>query len=182
MIVPAARSLRPTWDEVAEHVIKERSFSRMMLKLNTAEKETVDEVYAETGIELADFLERALVGFNPLRCQVLPSEPFCLIQDSSVELTLTGARGENKSTVKLAAKFIPIHMNLEPRESVNNTGVLTLDILSAKGLKSADRNGYSDPYATVEMGDERIFKTEVKKKTLNPNCQSSQCSHSFFRC
>lgn len=33
----------------------------MMLKLNTAEKETVDEVYAETGIELADFLERALV-------------------------------------------------------------------------------------------------------------------------
>lgn len=66
-------------------------------------------------------------------------------------------------------------MSLEPRESVNNTGSLTLEIVSAKGLKSADRNGYSDPYATVEMGGDKLFKTQVKKKTLNPECPFRRC-------
>lgn len=35
-----------------------------MFKLNAADKETVDEVFAETSLSLDDFLERALVRIH----------------------------------------------------------------------------------------------------------------------
>lgn len=96
-----------------------------------------------------------------LRCQ----------QDTPVTLTLTGASGENKSTIKVCAKFIPIQLTLEPQESINNTGNLQLTVESAADLRSADRNGYSDPYAVVEINGEKLPKTQVKKKTLKPVCK-----------
>lgn len=43
-------------------MVKEREYSRIMFKLNSAEKETIDEVFAETSLTVDDFLERALVG------------------------------------------------------------------------------------------------------------------------
>lgn len=59
-------------------------------------------------------------------------------------------------------------MNLDPSESINNSGTLRLDVLDAKDLPSADRNGYSDPFCKFELNGKDIFKTQVQKKTLQP--------------
>jgi Ca2+-dependent lipid-binding protein len=47
-------------------------------------------------------------------------------------------------------------------------GVLHVDILSASGLASADSNGLSDPYIVTFLNGKSMHKTQVKKKTLNP--------------
>lgn len=40
--------------------------------------------------------------------------------------------------------------------------------MEGSGLKAADRNGKSDPYCEFYLGDEKIFTTQVQKKTLTP--------------
>ena len=46
-------------------------------------------------------------------------------------------------------------------------GVLSAEILSCSNLIGADRNGLSDPFVTVQLG-EASARTKHKKKTLNP--------------
>jgi hypothetical protein len=58
-----ARSTSTTWDEMAEAFIREREFSRVIFKLNKAEKEAQEDVIASYSTDLDDFLELALVCF-----------------------------------------------------------------------------------------------------------------------
>lgn len=82
-------------------------------------------------------------------------------------LTLRGEDGL-ESRVHVQLKYIPIQMDLDPSESINNMGSLRVDILSATDLPAADRNGLSDPYCKIFLNDKQIHKTEVQKKTLQP--------------
>lgn len=59
-------------------------------------------------------------------------------------------------------------MTLHPSESINNMGNLRVDVLDAKDLPSADRNGFSDPYCKFELNGHSVFKTKIQKKTLHP--------------
>lgn len=70
--------------------------------------------------------------------------------------------------VKVSLKYIPIQMELDPSESINNMGKLRVDVLDAVELPSADRNGKSDPYCKFELNEQEVYKTKVIKKTLNP--------------
>lgn len=83
------------------------------------------------------------------------------------ELTLRSDSGE-VSKVTVSARYIPVHMKLDPSESINNMGTLRVDVLDAAELPSADRNGFSDPYCKFRLNDEMIHKTKVQKKTLHP--------------
>ena len=65
-------------------------------------------------------------------------------------------------------KYIPVKMQLDPSESINNMGTLRVDVLDAVDLPSADRNGKSDPYCKFELNGQEIHKTKVVKKTLSP--------------
>ena len=83
------------------------------------------------------------------------------------ELTLKSSDGHvNKVVVSL--KYLPVKMQLDPSESINNSGSLRVDVLDAADLPSADRNGYSDPYCKFELNGKTIHKTKVQKKTLHP--------------
>ena len=42
------------------------------------------------------------------------------------------------------------------------------EVLNGRGLASKDINGFSDPYCILKIKEQK-FKTEVKKKTLNPS-------------
>lgn len=44
---------------------------------------------------------------------------------------------------------------------------LTVRAIEAKNLPAMDLNGYSDPYARLQLGKQR-FRTKVVKKCLNP--------------
>ncbi|KAF0388835.1 phosphatidylserine decarboxylase proenzyme [Gigaspora margarita] len=45
--------------------------------------------------------------------------------------------------------------------------ILKIDIIKAKNLAIKDKNGFSDPYITVNVGDES-YNTQVVNKNLNP--------------
>ena len=80
---------------------------------------------------------------------------------------LRSSEGE-VSKVTVSARYIPVKMKLDPRESINNMGDLRVDVLDGAELPSADRNGFSDPYCKFRLGDKDVFKTKVQKKTLHP--------------
>uniref|UniRef100_A0A093XBE2 Uncharacterized protein PYUK71.03c n=1 Tax=Talaromyces marneffei PM1 TaxID=1077442 RepID=A0A093XBE2_TALMA len=83
------------------------------------------------------------------------------------ELSLRADNGA-VSKIKVSLRFIPVQMKLDPRESINNSGELRVDVLDAANLPSADRNGYSDPYCKFKLEGKDVYKTKVQKKTLHP--------------
>lgn len=56
-----ARSPHAKWDEIGEVFIRELDFATVHLKLNTAEKETREDVIAAASIDMNVFLENCLV-------------------------------------------------------------------------------------------------------------------------
>ncbi|KAL8287656.1 hypothetical protein RQP46_003514 [Phenoliferia psychrophenolica] len=141
-----ARSPHAVWDEIGESFIRELDYSQIILKLNTAEKETREDIVASKTIDMNEFLEA------------------CLDKPTQFVLSDGGAR----NVVTIAAKYIPVDITLEPRESVNNSGNLRVELLDGKHIPAADRSGKSDPYAVFELNGEKVHKSEVVKKTLAP--------------
>ncbi|XJO75420.1 hypothetical protein BDV3_006107 [Batrachochytrium dendrobatidis] len=70
---------------------------------------------------------------------------------------------------RLKAEFwyAPVNIDMDI-SSKFNSGMLNIDIIEAKGLSSADRNGLSDPYCVFNINGTRIHKTKVQKHTLDP--------------
>jgi len=90
-----------------------------------------------------------------------------MVQSHPTILKLQDEQGQI-STIKVSLKYIPVRMQLDPSESINNMGKLRVDVLDAANLPSADRNGYSDPYCKFDLNGQFVFKTKVQKKTLQP--------------
>ena len=67
-------------------------------------------------------------------------------------------------------------MQLDVSESINNMGILRVDVLDAVDLPAADRNGYSDPYCKFKLNGKEVHKTKTQKKTLHPSWNE------FFEC
>jgi len=74
----------------------------------------------------------------------------------------------HESRIKISMKYLPIRMQLDPSESINNQGNLRVEILDAADLPAADRNGYSDPFCRFSLNGADVHKTAVQKKTLHP--------------
>lgn len=89
------------------------------------------------------------------------------MQYNPTELAIRSDQGD-VSKVTVSARYIPVRMQLDPTESINNMGTLRVDVLDAAELPSADRNGFSDPYCKFHLDEKDIFKTKVQKKTLHP--------------
>ncbi|KAI9615270.1 hypothetical protein KEM48_005698 [Puccinia striiformis f. sp. tritici PST-130] len=144
-----SKSTHPKWDETGESFIRELDWSRCILKLNVADKDTREEVYAEYTCDLKAFMNDCLDGPH--------------------DFVLQDLEGGNRSTISIQCRYIPVPITLEPRESINSEyGLLTVFLDHAKDLMAADRNGYSDPYAQFVLNGAKVFKSSVQKKTLNP--------------
>ncbi|KAH8928049.1 hypothetical protein BT69DRAFT_651519 [Atractiella rhizophila] len=143
-----ARSTHATFDEVGECFIKELDFATIRLALNESEHDNADEIYADFRTDLKAFMDETLNGPHTF--------------------TLTDSEGKNKSLITIACKYIPMDIKLEPYESINNMGQLRVTLLDGKNLPAMDRNGKSDPYAVFTLNGEKVFRSEVQKKTLNP--------------
>lgn len=88
-----------------------------------------------------------------------------LLQSSYNEPSKINMHG---SILSVKCLFMPTLQKLPVSDTVLDTGVLKLKVISADGLKSADRNGYSDPYFTVVVDKRQHFHSGVVKKTLSP--------------
>jgi hypothetical protein len=88
-------------------------------------------------------------------------------QYTPTQLTLHDDHG-SESQIRVKLKFIPIKMKLDPSESFRNMGQLRVEVLHGAGLPAGDRTGFSDPYCKFKLNDKDVYKTETKKKTLDP--------------
>lgn len=59
-----ARSPKAVWDEIGEAFIRELDYSQIILKLNTAEKDTREDIIASHSMDMNAFLEACLVRFH----------------------------------------------------------------------------------------------------------------------
>jgi Ca2+-dependent lipid-binding protein len=52
-------------------------------------------------------------------------------------------------------------------------GNLRVELIDGHNIRSADRNGKSDPYVVFSLKGERVHKSEVQRKTLTPKWNES---------
>jgi hypothetical protein len=100
-------------------------------------------------------LEKSLVGTLNKAFEGLA---LTLAQAGAVTYTLTDVDGRNQSTVRIQAKYVPVEIKLDPRESINSMfarvellaydsharldmGILRVELLDGKDIHGADRSG-----------------------------------------
>ncbi|KAI9814697.1 MAG: hypothetical protein M1832_005696 [Thelocarpon impressellum] len=146
-----AKSKQATFNETGDTFVRELDVSQITLRLMEPSGKKDDDKQDRTIAKLTG--------------DTLGTLKQCLHKPTV--LTLRDSEGGiNKITVSL--KFIPVKMQLDPSESINNSGELRVDVLDAANLPAADRNGYSDPYCRFQLNGKDVFKTKTVKKTLNP--------------
>ncbi|KDQ54885.1 hypothetical protein JAAARDRAFT_37997 [Jaapia argillacea MUCL 33604] len=143
-----SRSTHAQWDHVGEGFVKELDFSRVWLRLNEANEWEKDDVVAEWKGDAKKFLEQTL--------------------DGPTKFTLMDENERSTSVVEIEARYVPVHVTLEPRESVNNQGVLQVTLIDGYDIQGVDRGGKSDPFAVFTLNGQRAWKSQTKKKTLTP--------------
>ncbi|EKM83486.1 hypothetical protein AGABI1DRAFT_88463 [Agaricus bisporus var. burnettii JB137-S8] len=148
-------STHAQWGYVGEGFIKEIDFSQVWFRLNEADEGSKEDIIGEWKDSAKTFLEKALVGFLLLIRVVEPQ-------------TITLTRDDDSSTIEIQARYIPVPIKLEPRESFNNMGQLRVELLDGKEIRGVDRGGKSDPYAVFSLNGQKVFKSNTKKKTLTP--------------
>lgn len=124
---PAFSTVRPRshkahWEYIGEGFVKELDFGRVWLRLNEADEGDKDDIVAEWKGDAKPFLERTMV--SPLWCGYYRTYfgHSDSIQDGPTSFELLHSSDEDKkSIVKLEARYLPVPVQLEPRESVNST-------------------------------------------------------------
>ncbi|KAI1106687.1 tricalbin [Jackrogersella minutella] len=151
-ITNTARGKTFKFDEIGDCFIRELEFSRLTLKVREKREKPGEE-------RDEDHTVARLTG------NTLETLKQCLNNPTILKLK----DEENRvATVKVSLKYIPVRMQLDPSESINNMGNLRVDVLDAADLPAADSNGKSDPYCKFELNGQDVFKTKTQKKTLNP--------------
>lgn len=139
------------FDEIGDCFIRELDFSRLTVKARK-KGDDKDHTLASLSGNTIDTLKQ------------------CLNNPTTLKLKSEDGKG---GWVKVSLRYIPVEMKLDPSESINNMGVLRVDIFDGVDLPSADRNGKSDPYCKFELNGAEAFKTKVIKKTLSPTWNES---------
>ncbi|KAM7205812.1 tricalbin-3 [Naviculisporaceae sp. PSN 640] len=147
----AAKHKSHKFDEIGDCFVRELEFSKLTIKVS--EKSDKQE---EAGKQHT--LARLTGGTLDTLQQCLNNPTTLKLKDSD----------GNQYSIKVSLKYVPVKMQLDPSESINNMGNLRVDVLDAKDLPSADSNGKSDPYVKFEFNGVEVFKSKTVKKTLSP--------------
>lgn len=70
---------------------------------------------------------------------------------------------------------------------LSDQGILRVNLFSGHDIRAADRGGKSDPFAVFSLNGQKVWKSQTKKKTLNPEWYedftvSVVCSLFGFHC
>lgn len=74
----------------------------------------------------------------------------------------------DKNSIQVQLEFIPSAVKLAPLDTILDIGKIKLELLSAEALPSVDSNGKSDPLCVVKLDGVEVFKTDKKRRTLDP--------------
>ncbi|KAI8333575.1 C2 domain-containing protein [Chlamydoabsidia padenii] len=141
------------YNETGDIFVKEMDFSRLVIKVRRwTDNEKENEILGYYTTPVSDIVRQIMNGEH----------------DPNVgkEVNLLDC---SNGMARLGFKYTPVtQFKLDPSESLENQGNLTVTVLKANNLKAADRSGTSDPFVLFTLDDVKVYKTEVIKKTLNP--------------
>ncbi|KAK9367396.1 C2 domain-containing protein [Lipomyces kononenkoae] len=142
---------KPRFDEVGDALIRELEWSKMHIRLTTKQRSLRDDLDGVVASMTGSTLAHVKQGFNT------PST-----------VSLTAKNSDETYTLQMQFRYLPVLMILDPQESHNNQGFLSVKVIDATHLPAADRSGKSDPYCVFEYNGAKVYKTKIVKKTLNP--------------
>lgn len=142
-------------NETGSAFVKEMDFSKLVVRVRDVRDDEKDEKsIGRVSIEVRKIVERLVKAAQEESDDVIE------------ELSLLDSPG---GKIRLSFAFIPVvQFKLDPSESLENQGNLTVTAVKANNLTGADRSGQSDPFIRFYVDEQRVFKTETYKKTLNP--------------
>ncbi|KAK9376941.1 C2 domain-containing protein [Lipomyces chichibuensis] len=142
---------KPRFDEVGDALIRELEWSKMHIRLTSKQRSLRDDEDDVVGSMSGSTLAHLKQGFN-----------------APATISFVSKNPDEVYTLKVSFRYIPVLMTLDPFESHNNQGFITVKVVGATHLPAADRRGKSDPYCVFELNGVKAYKTKVVKKTLHP--------------
>ncbi|KAG0205878.1 hypothetical protein BGX28_002568 [Mortierella sp. GBA30] len=146
------RSRNPRWNEVADIFVKELEYAKLIILVKEKSAMEKDPVIGNFTSNI-----RTLLETTP------PDGGYFVILDKT----------EKRGTLHLKFEFLPVVIELLPKERLDNMGNMNVTLVRAKNLIAADRGGSSDPYIVFKVSGKEVHKSEVIKKTLNPEYNES---------
>ncbi|KAG9323188.1 hypothetical protein KVV02_001819 [Mortierella alpina] len=141
------KSRSPKWNEVADIFVKELEYAKLVIMVkekSSMEKDPVIGIFSSN--------IRTLLETTPS-----DGQDFVLLD-----------KADKRGTIHLKFEFLPVPIELLPKERLDNMGNLTVNLVRAKNLIAADRGGASDPYVVFKVNGKEVYKSEVVKKTVDP--------------
>ncbi|CEP18279.1 hypothetical protein [Parasitella parasitica] len=144
-------------NETGTAFVKEMDFSKLVVRVrNVRDGDKDDKSLGRCTLEVRKIVDRLMKA----------SEDESIIEPVIEEIPLLESAG---GKIRLSFAFIPaIKFKLDPIESLENQGNITVAVVKATNLTAADRSGTSDPFIRFYVDDQRVYKTQTYKKTLNP--------------
>ncbi|KAI9266500.1 C2 domain-containing protein [Phascolomyces articulosus] len=154
------------FNEMTDVFIKEADISRVAIEVKPATTDEKDD--SKLGYWLED-IKRIIRHIQIKRREHQDDD-----DDTSEWYSLFGG-GEMQGSIRLSFDYIPMSsFILSPDESIDNQGTLTASLIRGVDLKAADKSGTSDPYVVFTVNGDRVHKSAVVKKTLNPTWKNEQ--------
>ncbi|KAF9136032.1 hypothetical protein BGW39_007995 [Mortierella sp. 14UC] len=141
------KSRNPKWNEIVDIFVKELEYAKLTILVK--EKSSIDK----------DPIIGSVTGNVRTLLETTPAE------GADIDVI---DRTEKRGTMRLKFEYLPVPIELLPKERLDNMGQLTVQLVGAKNLMAADRSGASDPYFIFYVNGKEVFKSAVVKKNLNP--------------
>ncbi|XP_028824802.1 rabphilin-3A-like [Denticeps clupeoides] len=159
----------PTWNEIlVYHGITDEDMQRKTLRLSVCDEDKFghNEFIGETRVALKKLKMNQKKNFNVCLERVIPTKRtataggargIALYEDESVK---DGADVEEKGRILISLTYN------------SQLSRLIVRVVRCVHLAAMEANGYSDPFVKIclkpDMGKKAKNKTQIKKKTLNP--------------
>ncbi|KAG0026838.1 hypothetical protein BGZ81_006066 [Podila clonocystis] len=141
------KSRSPRWNEIGDIFVKELEYAKLVVLVREKTSLDKDPIIGNFTSNI-----RTLLETTPADGAHFP------ILDKM----------DKKGTIRLKFEYLPVPIELFPKERLDNMGNMTVTLVRGKDLIAADRGGVSDPYVVFKLNGKEVYKSEVVKKTLNP--------------
>ncbi|KAI9311202.1 C2 domain-containing protein [Dichotomocladium elegans] len=157
------------FNETADVFVKEVDISRLAIEIKPAAASEKDD--RKIGYWL-DGVKAIIRHIQDTKRLYGVEQEWSMDADSGAWFDLYG---DNAGRIKLSFDYCPMSsFVLNPDESMDNQGNLTVTLLRANNLMAADKSGTSDPYVIFTVNGESVYESSHINKTLNPVWKNEQ--------
>ncbi|KAI9469131.1 MAG: hypothetical protein EXX96DRAFT_492606 [Benjaminiella poitrasii] len=157
------------FNEATDAFIKDAGFSRVAIEIKPAHRTEKDDDKLGYWYESSEHLIRSIQ--RKTRKKMLTAEEK---DDEGEWYDIINPIG-GPAQIRLSFGYIPLlNYQVNPDESLENQGILTVTLLKAKDLKAVDKSGTSDPYVVFTVNGDVAYKSPVVKKNCNPTWKNEK--------